>query len=82
MGRWLVDDVTLLDRLRALVDAVPPGGSVIRDWLAGALQGAAAPAAHGDLTIAQVAERVCRAASTVRGWLERGELTGLQRGNR
>lgn len=72
--------MTLLDRLRALVENVPPGGSVTipRDWLAGELQGAIVPATDADLTIAQVAARVGRALSTVRGWLERGELRGYR----
>jgi excisionase family DNA binding protein len=72
--------MTLLDRLRALVDALPPGGSVTftREWLAGELQGAAAAPQNVDLTIAQVAARLGRAPSTVRGWLERGELNGYR----
>jgi excisionase family DNA binding protein len=72
--------MTLLDRLRALVDALPPGGSVTftREWLAGELQGAAAAPDNVDLTIAQVAARLGRAHSTVRGWLERGELAGYR----
>ena len=85
MGRRLVGQlVTLLERLRAMVEAVPPGGLVTlsRDWLANELRDPAAPVTNADLTIAQVAASMGRAASTVRGWLERGELKGYRFRNR
>ncbi len=60
--------MTLADRLRALVDAVPPGGSVTipRDWLAGELDAVGAtpvaapkrPSEDQWLTAAQVAQRL------------------------
>jgi excisionase family DNA binding protein len=76
----MVDDMTLLERLRAMVEAAPPGSlvSIPRDWLADELQLSSPPAVDGDLTISQVSARIGRAPSTVRGWLERGELNGYR----
>jgi hypothetical protein len=74
--------VTLIERLRALVEAVPPGGAVTipRDWLAGELGAGAdgAPTGGADtvLTVAQLAERLHRSPSTVRGWCEQSRFSG------
>lgn len=75
--------MTLLERLAQLVETVPPGGAVTlpRDWLAVQLgAGLATPTSLDpdpvQLTVAQVATRLHRSPSTVRGWLERGELQG------
>ena len=77
--------MTLLDRLRALVETVPPGGSVSipRDWLAQELEGVqtsagpqAAPAPERWLTAAQVAERL---GTSVRWVYDHAKALGGQR---
>lgn len=75
--------MTLLERLQQLVETVPPGGAVTlpRDWLAGELSAGVCITTSTaldpiQLTVAQVATRLHRSPSTVRGWLERGELEG------
>lgn len=72
--------MTVSDRLRQLVAALPAGASVtlpvaeLRAWLdeegPGAAQGRGET--REDLTIEETAERVRRAPSTVRGWLTSG----------
>ncbi len=73
--------MTILERLRAIVEAVPSGGSVTipRDWLAAELEPLLPAPVSDDLTIAQVALRLGRAPTTIRGWCERGELRGAYR---
>lgn len=71
--------MNLLERLRALVEAVPPGGAVTipRDWLATELDVPGVDAdAGGDLTVEQLAKRLSRKPSTVRGWLDAGLFPG------
>lgn len=71
----------LADRLRKLIEGVPPGGAVtlpreaVARWLEGGAGGAEAPAdGHeapvADLTVADLAEAHDKAESTVRGWLQ------------
>lgn len=69
----------LLRVLRTIADALPPGASVTLDgaWLravleeaeAGEVNGDSADSRLADLTVEQVAERVGRSGSTVRGWI-------------
>lgn len=70
----------LIERLRAIVEAVPAGGSVSlpRDWLAAELGPVGEPksAAPTLLTVADVAAQLHRSPSTVRGWVEAGRFTG------
>lgn len=78
--------MTLEARVRRLVEAVPPEGSVVlpvatlRQWLeeAGAGEnGAVAPPSAGidpGLTISTIARMVDRQPSTVRGWVREGQF--------
>lgn len=70
---------TLRDRLRRIVEALPPGAAVTlpRDEIA-AWVGAEDPEPLADLTVSEVAEIVKRAPSTVRGWCASGELRAYQ----
>jgi excisionase family DNA binding protein len=57
---------------------------VPRDWLLAVLEDTSPPpdgAGHGlvDLTVEDVAAQFGKAASTVRGWVERGEFPGSYR---
>jgi excisionase family DNA binding protein len=67
-------------RLAAIVAAMPPGSTVSLpvDWLRTQLDEATATelcaVAGGDLTIAEVAERLKRRPGTVRGWVRQGVL--------
>ncbi len=79
--------MSLADRLRALADRLPPGGSLTltRDGLlnlaasdGGQADEAAAPA---DLTVADLAARFHRSASTVRDWCEHGRFEGAYKLN-
>ncbi len=76
-----------LERLLRLADALPEGGSVTFDQaglyrLAGLDPPAGdteeEPSDRRDLTVGDVAERVGRAGSTVRGWLVSGALRGYK----
>lgn len=73
--------ITLSDRLLQAADLLPPGSSItlsidaIRSTVHTVHFGAAAPA---DLTVDQVAERMGRKPSTVRGWLAGGDLQGYK----
>jgi excisionase family DNA binding protein len=70
--------MNLFERLRAIVAPLPPGSQVSLpvDWLRTALEDApAALVPVGDstpLTVEQIAERLGRSPSTVRGWLAEG----------
>jgi excisionase family DNA binding protein len=71
--------MTLLDRLRQLAAALPPGSSVSlpRDWLLAELDAApASDALVADLTVEQLAQFIGKRPSTVRGWLEAGRFPG------
>jgi excisionase family DNA binding protein len=72
-------------QLKAIVDGMPPGSSVSLpvDWLRALLAEAEreGEAPEEYLTLAQVAERVGRAESTVRTWCNRGQLEGAFRLN-
>jgi hypothetical protein len=81
--------MSLLTRLRAMVDALPEGASLLLpgDWLRDELTGirgsehSHAPELPTDerpavLTVAEVATRYSRSPSTVRGWCENGALPG------
>jgi excisionase family DNA binding protein len=72
-----------IEQLRTLCHVLPDGASVL--WSKNVLQslldafdglGPVEPPAEGLLTLSQVAERVGRAVSTVKGWCNRGELPG------
>jgi excisionase family DNA binding protein len=70
---------TLVDRLRRMAEAVPPGGAVVvpRDWLETELRALVPTLEDGaDLTVDQVAEQLRRPVSTIRGWLEGGRFAG------
>jgi len=80
--------MSLADRLRALAERLPPGGSLTltRDGLlnlatsdGGPADQAAAPQA--DLTVAELAARFHRSASTVRDWCEHGRFDGAYKLN-
>lgn len=79
--------MSLGDRLRALAERLPPGGSLTltRDGLlelAGEDGGEPdQPSAEADLTIAEVAAFFHRSASTVRGWCEHGCFEGAYKLN-
>ena len=73
----------LEQRLRQLVSASDPDGTVTVRWLASLIgesvgELVAGEEPLGDLTVADVAEIMRRAPSTVRGWLSRGELQGYR----
>jgi hypothetical protein len=79
--------MSLGDRLRELAQRLPPGGSLTltRDGLLGL---AAAdegqpnqPPARADFTIAELAARFHRSASTIRGWCEQGCFEGAYKLN-
>jgi excisionase family DNA binding protein len=76
--------MNLHDRLEAMCEAVPPGGSVTipRDWLAAELD-------HDesmdddpltDLTLQQVADAFDRSVGTVRTWCNTGRLDAYKLG--
>ena len=76
-----------VEELRALYDALPPGSaiSLSREAVGGLLDGLSLPRGGvqdgSDLTLEEVAERVGRAPSTVRGWCRCGSLVGAYRLN-
>jgi excisionase family DNA binding protein len=71
--------VTLAERLRRAVEGLPERASitlpvgVVRDWLSD-LEEKANDERLGDLTVPELAEELDRAESTVRGWLNAGEI--------
>jgi excisionase family DNA binding protein len=79
--------MTLTDLLTRL-EAMPPGSLVPRDWLLSELDGAAESgeeereAVSGDLTLEEVAKRLGRSKTTVRGWCTAGQLRGYKLNNR
>jgi len=79
--------MTLADRLRELAERLPPGGSLTltRDGLLNlaALDGGQADeaAVPADFTVAELATRFHRSASTVRDWCERGRFEGAYKLN-
>lgn len=66
---------TLRERLRLIVEALPPGAAATlpRDTLAEWIN-APDPRPLADLTVQEAAAIVGRAASTVRGWCQGGQL--------
>ena len=79
--------MSLADRLRELAERLPPGGSLMltREGLldlaamnGGQADHAAAPA---EFTVAELATRFHRSASTVRGWCERDRFDGAYKLN-
>lgn len=75
----------LLDRLRQMAEAVPPGGAMVvpRDWLEAELQALGPMLPNGgDLTVEQVAEQLHRPESTVRDWLDSGRFAGAYKRGR
>lgn len=75
--------MTLQDRLQQAVSGLPEGASVslpvsaVRQWLEEAGQ-ESEEKARADLTVTEVADRLDRKESTVRGYLGRGELRGYK----
>jgi excisionase family DNA binding protein len=70
-----VEALSLRDRLRRIVEALPSGSAVTlpRDQLAEWV-GADEPPPLTDLTVPEAAEILGRRPSTVRGWCASGEL--------
>lgn len=70
-----MDAPTLRERLRRIVEALPPGAAATlpRDTLAEWVD-ADDPAPLADLTVQEVADLMGRKPSTVRGWCASGEL--------
>jgi excisionase family DNA binding protein len=70
-----MEHLSLRDRLRRIVEALPPGAAATlpRDTLAEWI-GETEPRPLADLTVPEVAAIVGRAPSTVRGWCQDGEL--------
>jgi hypothetical protein len=79
--------MNLANRLRELAEHLPPGGSLTltRDGLLdlAAADGGQAdqPAADAAFTVAELATRFHRSASTVRGWCEHGRFEGAYKLN-
>ena len=76
-------DMTLVDRLHTIADALPSDDASVtfrRSDLLRMLDGEteAVTRMSRDLTVHEVAEETQRAASTVRGWLIDGELEGYK----
>ncbi len=75
------------DRLRDLAERLPPGGflTLSRDGLLELAAEDDGPAARAtlpaDLTVAELAARFHRGASTVRAWCERGRFEGAYKLN-
>lgn len=72
---------TPIERLRQLVETGDPAGTVTLGWLGKVLaedptERSQAPTR--DLAVKDVAERTDRSPSTVRRWLERGEMRGYK----
>ena len=76
-----------VDELRTLYESMPPGSAInlpregIGELLDELTQPDGDAVAVSDLTLSEVADRVGRASSTVRGWCSRGLLTGAYRLN-
>jgi hypothetical protein len=70
--------VKTLQDLRAIAELLPPGGAVTlpREALLEALAEVQTSALGAPLTVAQIAVRLHRTASTVRGWCETGRFAG------
>src|SRR2546425_684472 len=72
--------MNLADRLRELAERLPPGGllTLTRDGLLALAAGGDGQASHevlqADVTVAELATRFHRSASTVRGWCEHGRF--------
>ncbi len=76
-----------LEHLLALREAMPPGSSISlsKDALTELLDGLGSPEPSGptprDLNLKEVADRVGRAESTVKGWCSAGKLSGAYKLN-
>lgn len=78
--------MTLHERLRQLATALPSDSAAVtltRADLLSLVDGAEEPVGpSGDLTVDDVAKEARRAPSTVRGWLNSGELKGYKLNHR
>ena len=87
LGEPEVHNLVTVKDLRSLHEAMPPGSaiSLSREAVGGLLDGLSLPRGGvqdgSDLTLEEVAERVGRAPSTVRGWCRCGSLVGAYRLN-
>ena len=77
--------MTLAERLHSLAASLPSDASAVTLTRAdlillveGSTEDTTPPAGSRDLTVEDVAERVGRATSTVRGWLIAGQLRGYK----
>jgi hypothetical protein len=76
--------MNLANRLRELAERLPPGTALTltrEGLLALAADDVAPDAPQVDLTVAELAARFHRAASTVRQWCERGRFEGAYKLN-
>ncbi len=79
--------MSLANRLRELAERLPPGVSLTltRDGLLGLAtehdNDPERPAARGDFTIAELAARFHRSASTIRDWCEHARFEGAYKLN-
>jgi hypothetical protein len=71
----------LLDQIRAMAEAMPPGGAVLlsREWLLAELEGAGSHEAQPlavDLTVPDLVRLLGKTPSTIRSWLRDGLFPG------
>ena len=70
----------LRESLAQIAAVLPPGAAVLlpADWLRAQLEGEVGPEDDGvaDMAVREVAEKLGRSVSTVRGWLSAGHIPG------
>lgn len=83
-SQWEEDLLTLRSRLERAIDGLPEGSHItlpiaaVREWL-DQEQSLEPDDALVDMTVVDVAERLGRSPSTVRGWCGSGALSGAYR---